>query len=190
MTLARYVRAIKAATGHNPLALGGGTEDLGLVDDYAQIFNQWRNYLLPGDELLPTYPQGWAERELYRGKGSWNECPLVDRIEHEAFIAPDGDWHICCLDDQQRMIMGNVLRDGWDSCIKARDEAFVKLREKKFEEVGCEEPSACWTVVTPEDMRYGTPMWAQDMLIANAVPMDDRTFKILTDGSQEPVKVK
>lgn len=105
----------------------------------------------------------WAERRLITsGKvkspvdQSKLDCPLLDRVEHEVFIAPNGDWYACCLDDNNDIVLGNVK----DSTVhelflsQKRLTFLDRLKNRKFEEIGypCNTVVCCQTIsLHPED---------------------------------------
>lgn len=104
----------------------------------------------------------WAERKLLTsGQITLNvdqstlDCPMMDRVEHEAFIAPNGDWYPCCLDDNQDIVLGNIaestLLEVFNSDI--RREFIKKLKERRWEEIGypCNTVACCHSAtIKPE----------------------------------------
>jgi len=102
----------------------------------------------------------WSERKLV-ANGTLkfpvpNEelnCPLIDRVKSEAFIAPNGDWYACCLDDNNDLVLGNVLNSSileiYNS--SSRRQLIEKLEARKFDEIGypCNAVAACQTISLP-----------------------------------------
>ncbi len=76
-----------------------------------KVIETWRPLLRHGHDSICTTPTfGWAHRDLCEGDPSTFVCPQRQRIEHEAFIAPNGDWYICCLDERQAITFGNLAK--------------------------------------------------------------------------------
>jgi MoaA/NifB/PqqE/SkfB family radical SAM enzyme len=97
----------------------------------------------------------WAERNLLRSgivkspvDQSKLNCPLLDRVKSQAFIAPSGDWYACCLDDDNDLVLGNVntqtLVEIHNS--QTRKEFISNLENHRFEQIGY----PCNTVVCCE----------------------------------------
>jgi len=107
----------------------------------------------------------WAERKLITSgqikleqigvEQSTLDCPMLDRVENEAFIAPNGDWYPCCLDDNQDIVLGNVndstLIEIYNSSI--RKEFVKKLKARQWEEIGypCNTVACCQTMTIAKE---------------------------------------
>lgn len=99
-------------------------------------------------------PGMWAERKTFRrvlknmniDQSTFN-CPMFTRVQSEAFIAPNGDWYPCCLDDNNDIVLGNVntqtVQEIYTS--QRRLEFVEKLRNRKYEEIGypCNTVACC-----------------------------------------------
>ena len=103
----------------------------------------------------------WAERKLVAaGKiklpvdQKTLSCPLLGRVETEAFIAPNGDWYPCCLDDNNDIVLGNVVESTIMEILHSekRKDFLTKLRAKQFEEIGypCNTVVCCQTITMNE----------------------------------------
>jgi MoaA/NifB/PqqE/SkfB family radical SAM enzyme len=99
----------------------------------------------------------WAERKLITsGQARINidqsklDCPLMRRVETEAFIAPNGDWYPCCYDDNNDIVLGNLatmtLMEVYLGEVR---EVFIKrLKARKYEEIGypCNTVACCQSI--------------------------------------------
>ena len=106
-------------------------------------------------------PGLWAERERFKS-GEFKvqsdvKCPLINRVQEEMFIAPNGDYYACCLDDNNDMVLGNLKEKSvleiWQS--QQRINFVNNLRMQNFEKLGypCNTVGACQTIFfTPEDL--------------------------------------
>lgn len=103
----------------------------------------------------------WAERKLVAsGKiklpvdQTTLNCPLIGRVESEAFIAPNGDWYPCCLDDNNDIVLGNVMESSLMEIFHSekRKDFISKLKARKFEEIGypCNTVVCCQTITLNE----------------------------------------
>lgn len=97
----------------------------------------------------------WAERNLLRSgkvKSPVDQtklnCPLLSRVKTQAFIAPNGDWYACCLDDDNDLVLGNVNNNTLIEIHNSNTrKVFISnLENHKFEENG----HPCSTVVCCE----------------------------------------
>ena len=67
------------------------------VPDNVQIRHSkaglWSERRLVASGLVPQHP----DRDKL-------DCPMLGRVQEEAFIAPNGDWYPCCLDDNNDIV--------------------------------------------------------------------------------------
>lgn len=100
----------------------------------------------------------WAERSKFKS-GEFKvqsdvSCPLIKRIQEEMFIAPNGDYYACCLDDNNDMVLGNLKENTvleiWQS--QERINFVNNLKMKNFDKLGypCNTIGACQTVSIDE----------------------------------------
>lgn len=113
--------------------------------------------------IRKSKPGLWAERKLITsGLSKIQEkmidslsCPQLARVETEAFIAPNGDWYACCVDDNQDLVLGNLQRSSIVEIFNSqkRLDFIKKLKEKKFEEIGypCNTVVCCQTISLRDD---------------------------------------
>lgn len=113
--------------------------------NYEEVVKFLREFVPEDIEIKRSKSGLWAERkQVLSGKAkvpidnSKLDCPLLFRVENEAFIAPNGDWYPCCLDDNNDIVLGNVK----DSTIleiynsQVRKEFITKLKQRRFDEIG------------------------------------------------------
>jgi hypothetical protein len=103
-------------------------------------------------EFLPTdvpitksKPGMWAERKLITSgvakspiDQSTLSCPEFDRVLDSAFIAPNGDWYACCLDDNNDLVLGNVNHQSIIEIATSntRTEFINDLKHKRYDKIG------------------------------------------------------
>lgn len=95
----------------------------------------------PDDVDIFRSPIGlWAERKYADPNDIFSKrtCPILHRVKDEIFIAPNGDWYPCCLDDNQDQAWGNVnqntLKEIYES--DKRIDFIHDLEQKKFAKIG------------------------------------------------------
>ena len=104
-------------------------------------------------------PGLWAERDKFKKLGFDPEqnlkCPMVDVLEQSIYVAPNGDYYACCLDDNNDLVLGN-LKDNtvlelWHS--QDRIQFVDDLKAQSFEKIGypCNTVCACQTIMIPDD---------------------------------------
>ena len=114
LTLREYHDGVMRVIGTMPKKLPAGSEIPYSNEEMIRESLSW----LPEDIIL-DHPACfyWAEREsLSLGYiDSENQvrldCPNITRVIAEAWIAPNGDWYACCLDDNQELVWGNVMEN-------------------------------------------------------------------------------
>lgn len=133
-------------------------------------------------EFLATelYPYNHNIKMFHASPGMWAErknianvrddyvartqcCPIENRVIEEAFIAPNGDWYPCCLDDNNDQPLGNVLEMSITEIYysEKRKQFIQHLIAKEFDKIGypCNTVSCCHTVSVTDEMidKYYVP---------------------------------
>jgi MoaA/NifB/PqqE/SkfB family radical SAM enzyme len=118
-----------------------------LEDDYEEIRKIWEKR---ADTFFRSPVFLWAERPwalMNTGKAGNYSCPLLERVKHEAFISPDGDWYICCYDSRYDIKFGNVVETSIQEVFESERRASIikALEEKRFHDIGypCITVEAC-----------------------------------------------
>lgn len=125
--------------------------------DFEETNRALRKFV-PHDITISHSKSGfWAERKLITSgqikpkiDQSTLNCPLLNRVKNEAFIAPNGDWYPCCLDDNNDIVLGNINDT---SILEIHDsdtrKVFIEnLIAHKYEEIGypCNTVICCQTI--------------------------------------------
>ena len=103
----------------------------------------------------------WAERKTFQKNidkmnidQSKMDCPMFDRVKSEAFIAPNGDWYPCCLDDNNDIVLGNVTTQTVQEIYTSqrRLEFVEKVKNRQWEEIGypCNTVACCHGMQLPK----------------------------------------
>ena len=151
LTLNNYISAVTKGLGVYPSKISDRGQ-LRVADDYLEIRAFWSRYLNPvlGDSINRLPPCGIPERNQFtpwKIDYSAYGCPQLERLEHEAFIAPDGTWYACCIDTRTDLALGNLttqsLRDIYFG--KSRRTLIDHLKNGRFLEVGppCNTVNCC-----------------------------------------------
>lgn len=93
----------------------------------------------------------WAERSLSKKENNKRfSCPQLPRIESEVFIAPNGDWYACCLDQNTNLVMGNIMTSSISEIEKSdkRKEFIELLKSRSFDIIGypCNTVDCCQVI--------------------------------------------
>lgn len=116
--------------------------NISLPDDTKKIIENWEPLLEKSDIIsVVDKPYKWALREKNRLHKT-SPCRKLSKVIRECLIGPNGDVYICCLDYQQKCVIGNVndnsIKEIWSS---PRRRTLLKLLGKlRFDEIG--EPCA------------------------------------------------
>lgn len=103
----------------------------------------------------------WAERKTFQKNidklnidQSKMDCPMFARVKSEAFIAPNGDWYPCCLDDNNDIVLGNVTTQTVQEIYTSqrRLEFVEKVKNRQWEEIGypCNTVACCHGMQLPK----------------------------------------
>jgi len=151
MPAVEYSQTVKEFFGANP----------DQVDDLSKLKYSNRDLVeetlrkhLPDDIVVRASKPGlWAERKhiLAGRKGHFQRkdlvCPMFERVEHEIYVAPNGDWYACCLDDNNDAVFGNLNDQSIVEINQStRRRKFINdLKNKRFESAGypCNTVEAC-----------------------------------------------
>jgi sulfatase maturation enzyme AslB (radical SAM superfamily) len=140
LTMRHYIDSVRAHLGRNPQRIKD-TQLLDAVDDFDRIRATILPLLRAGDYFGRSWPIFWAERDLVDLNSlqyDKYECPLIERVCTEAFIAPDGTWYACCRDSNNELVLGNVTTTSLDEIAQggARKELIRRLLERQFGKIG------------------------------------------------------
>ena len=147
LTLHSYAESIKNNLGFFPRNIS--PSDVPLLDEDIAIKAELERFLNPDkDGITNSFIFGWNERGRFANLAGYTTpvfCPMLKRIETDAFIAPDGSWYSCCLDHKCEIVFGNVNTASLESIFNSgkRLDFLDKLRNQKYFEIG----GACKTVI-------------------------------------------
>ena len=127
---------------------------------YEDTVKSLRKFVPDNVRISHSKPGFWAERKLAAEKQdkideTQLECPLLNRVEEEIFVSPNGNWYPCCLDDNNDISFGNVnnmsLLEIYNS--EKRHTFIQNLKDHKFKENGypCSTVLACQTITLPKE---------------------------------------
>jgi MoaA/NifB/PqqE/SkfB family radical SAM enzyme len=152
ITYADYVNKVYAKFGRLPQNIEEILDPTSLEDDFDLIEAEWKKRLDLQTDVFMRSPIGlWAERGYAEcAHAKTYVCPNLRRVTRECFVAPNGDWYACCLDEKQALVLGNVIEKSisevYFSELRRR---FIDLVTKgNFAEIGypCSLVEACqWT---------------------------------------------
>ncbi len=143
LTFHDYVKGIYFNLGILPCKVDINLKDIDkIADDFSETMDQYRHLLdHPKDKILRSKAIGWAERKsvnlnLINYKDY--HCPQIERIEKEAFIAPDGTWYACCWDGENELNLGNVFTSSINDIFfsKVRERFIASLKNQQFDDIG------------------------------------------------------
>jgi radical SAM protein with 4Fe4S-binding SPASM domain len=141
LTLHHFISSIYDQFGFLP----GKVEDPALAevpDDFAVIKKQVEQMLnMKKDTIVKPPVFAWSEREQIDTSQLDYErysCPLLSRVETQAFIAPNGDWYACCYDSNYQLVLGNVTEQSINEIYysEKRKNLLRLLKEKQFTVIG------------------------------------------------------
>ena len=166
-----YIAQISSGLGVIPLrATPEDVEKWGC--DYFKVLEMLSPHLDPTDCMMVGRVFGWAEREQFKNAKidyRMHTCPCVhkDELETHAYIASDGDWYICCWDNKNEIVFGNVFDTSLAEVMNGerRQKTIQLIKDKKFGEVGgpCSTVNCCdmrvSSYVVERTYGYLMPMW-------------------------------
>lgn len=127
---------------------------------FAETERVLREFVPSSVRIRHSKPGLWSERKLvhsgklkFPGDESTLTCPMIERVKSESFIAPNGDWYACCLDDNNDLVLGNVNEQSIVEIYNSdvRTEFIRKLENREFANIGypCSAIAACQVVSLP-----------------------------------------
>lgn len=111
---------------------------ISLPDDAKKVIEYWEPFLEKNDSIsIIDRPYKWAIRERVRIPKT-DPCGKFSKVVRECLIGPNGDVYLCCLDNQQKCVVGNVKNTSVKEIMSSsRRKATIKLlEESRFEEIG------------------------------------------------------
>jgi len=93
--------------------------NISLPDDTSKVIEYWEPFLKENDIFsIVDRPYRWAQRERVKTPKT-NPCGKLSKIVRECLIGPNGDIYLCCLDYQQKCVIGNIadtsIKKIWNS---------------------------------------------------------------------------
>ena len=126
---------------------------------YDDTVTTLREFVPNNVRISHSKPGLWTERKLAAENTEIDttnlQCPMLNRVETEVFISPNGNWYPCCLDDNNDINFGNVndfsLLEIHNS--QKRLTFIQNLKDQKFKENGypCSTVLACQTISIAKD---------------------------------------
>ena len=112
--------------------------DIDLPDDTKQIVEFWEPLLNKSDVIsIIDKPYKWALSGKQKTRKT-NACRKLSKVIKECLIGPNGDIYLCCLDHQQKCVIGNInnntIKEIWSS--QKRFGTLELLRVRRYNEIG------------------------------------------------------
>lgn len=128
---------IDILTAHKYMAKVEG-KHIDLPDDTMEVIKYWKPLLAKNDIIsVVDKPYKWALREKMKTPKTI-PCRKISKVVRECLIGPNGNVYLCCLDYQQKCVIGNVnsksIKEIWSS--SRRTTLLRLLGEFRFEEIG------------------------------------------------------
>lgn len=144
LPLSEYRAAVKRTYCHEPCKI----VDRSLAESNLELVRQSLHWLPQDIGFDAPRPFGWAERDGgYRSNGGNWQCPMLPRIENEAFIDPTGAWYPCCYDGNANQAYGSVMHQTLAALHEsaARKLFIGQLKARQFQAIGypCDRVEFC-----------------------------------------------
>lgn len=138
----RYRNAMETLFGVAPAGLPD------VPDESFRVVDQWTPRIRAGQDHIVNSPAfGWAHRNLATGDQRRFGCPQLERLMHDAFVAPNGDWYLCCMMPEQNICVGNVVEEGLSALAASarRRQLIEQIASRNWQAVGppCDTAQAC-----------------------------------------------
>jgi len=140
LTMKSYVETVRANFDADPGQVP--KEILDTQDDYHLVKEELDRLLNPAqDGFKRGTMHMWGEREtlahLEINEKDYS-CPMLNRVESEAYISPEGEWYVCCLDSKQEVKIGSVVKNTLQDLIDGdrRKEILDNLHSRDFSKIG------------------------------------------------------
>jgi hypothetical protein len=141
ITLYTYIKAVRDHLGILPAKADRCLGEM-IYDDFdmtraylEKLIDPTRDQIVKVDKVMC-----WAEREGVSNDIDYAKyrCTNLGRIMREAFIAPNGDWYICCYDAKNEVVLGNVGKESLQSIFFSAKRMTIlnHLENQRFPLVG------------------------------------------------------
>jgi sulfatase maturation enzyme AslB (radical SAM superfamily) len=156
ITYRKYVNTIKRNFGFLPHKLHRKELKDIKKDDFPLIKAKWLPLIDKEKDRIVSARAifSWAERtRIDTASLVYDDycCPNLERVKHEAFIAPDGTWYACCLDANNELVIGNIAKDSLVDLMESprRIKLIRMLEDGKFREIGgpCKTVNCCQLIL-------------------------------------------
>ncbi|MBW2304024.1 MAG: radical SAM protein [Deltaproteobacteria bacterium] len=114
--------------------------DTDIPDDSTQVKEYWTPLLGPQDKIVVMRGgYRWAIRDKVK-RIKTGPCLFLNKngVNPSAYIAPSGAMYVCCLDENARVVFGNVWNDSIESIWNGerRRSIMNKLNMRRYEQIG------------------------------------------------------
>ena len=160
MPAVEYTTAVKLYSTKNPDQVEEGTKIA--YSNFKLTENMLRQFVPQNIRINHSKPGLWSERSLAKqgllGKTPKHQltCPYFTRVKTQVYVAPNGDWYPCCLDDNNDIVLGNLKEQSMSDIFYSdiRKEFIQKLEQKRFDEIGypCNTVEACQIISLNESL--------------------------------------
>jgi radical SAM protein with 4Fe4S-binding SPASM domain len=145
ITEERYIKAVDEWFGTYPHKMPRLES---MIENEAELIREkWLQRISHEDKVSSYQCLMWAERDYTDRKEGDFSCPNINRLETCAFIAPNGDWYLCCFDEKNQLVIGNLYEQSLEEIYESdrRKNIIQLLKEKRFNEIGlpCSRVDAC-----------------------------------------------
>ena len=154
MPAVEYATTVKLYSGKNPDQVKEG--EAVAYSNFDLTRTMLREFCPDYIEIHHSKPGLWSERSLAKqgllgvAKKSQLTCPQLERLKIQSYIAPNGDWYACCLDDNNDLVLGNLYDQTMGEIYYSmkRIEFIQKLEQGRFMEIGhpCSSVEACQVI--------------------------------------------
>lgn len=169
ITLYTYIKAICDNFGILPAKAGRCLGET-ICDDFDFTRSCLEKLLDPAVDRIVKVDKVmcWAERERVNNDidHAQYQCTNLNRIKREAFIAPNGDWYICCYDAKNEVVLGNVGQESLQAIFFSMKRAAIidHLANQRFHLVGgpCRTVNCCQFVGPVNEQEGSAPFIVKD----------------------------
>jgi radical SAM protein with 4Fe4S-binding SPASM domain len=148
LTAENYTKAVRKYFGTWPHAIPRDWEFI--PNEAERILEKWKPQLSATDGIGISSCLMWAERNHVPKKHGDYSCFNLGRVKNSAFVAPNGDWYLCCFDVGNEVVFGNLnessLVDIYEN--DKRAQIINWLETKQFDQIGlpCRRVDVCQVV--------------------------------------------
>lgn len=145
-----YMNAVKKHFGVDDSYFPKNFGKMASLGEEPDIKRHWYPLLREDETIAFDDILMWGERNRLPYREGNYSCTQLGRVKHSLFVAPNGDYYVCCFDVENRLTIGDLYKSSIDDLYMndRHQEIIGALERRDFDSIGapCNRVDCCQVV--------------------------------------------